>query len=323
MRTLRLVFPALVAFGAFAACGGGDGLVPSDAGPGSGGAVGSGGALPGSGGATPGSGGEGLGGDGLGGIGGQQLSSGGSDNGSGGSGNSGCTPRVHLLIQRSGAMFEQPSPEGRWWGAVEDALVGDGALVSEFGDQIELSASVYSRAANDEMCPVGAELDAPVSSDDLADALEEEAAEFEQLATDVVKVDAPVAAAVEGAAATLGEAGSAYIVLVTAGLPDGCEEADSRCQVDEVFQAVQAAHASGIQTRLLFLDASTDEGSYPQGAANAGVGLGVADPVFGECQTDFEYSNSPGSAPFGAPAGAGEVEDALREILEGIAATCD
>src|SRR5688572_13561179 len=169
MRTLRLAFPLVLTLTGFAACGGG-GLVPSDAGgPGSGGATGSGAAPSGSGGEAPGSGGDGLGGDNLGGAGGMTPATGGSETGTGGSGPT-CAPRVHLLIQRSGAMFDFPSMEANWWDAVGDALDGEGGLLEEFGAEMELSASIFTKVA-DEACPLATSVPAPIGAGDLGDVL--------------------------------------------------------------------------------------------------------------------------------------------------------
>lgn len=323
MRTLRLVFPLVLTLAGFAACGGG-GLVPSDAGPASGGAVGSGGALPGSGGVGPGSGGLGLGGGGLGGDGGG-ASTGGSESGSGGASDSGCA-RVHLLIQRSGAMFDYPSAEDNWWDAISEALDGEDGLLGEFGDQLDISASVFTKV-QDQECPIGTNVDAPVGEGDLVDVLADEAEAFHALRDPEnpdgpKEVGAPVPEAFEASTEQLGDTENAYIVAVLSSIPDSCEQNDNACNIETVFTAVQGAYAAGIQTRVLYLSSDNREG-YPEGVANAGAGLGIASTSAINCGTEFPYSETPGSAPFGAPEDTAAVKQALSDLLSGIATSCN
>lgn len=298
----------------FAACGGG-GLVPSDSGPpGTGGGTASGGTPAGTGGGGLTTGGSasvgGMGGEAVGGAGGTETGTGGGDG-------EGCNPRVHLLIQRSGAMFDYPSIEDFWWEAVADALDGGGDLLGEFEGQIEISASVFTKVMGDATCPLGSEASAPVGAGDLADVLEDEEADYRDLVEATTKVDAPVVEAVEEATTLLGSEEDAYIVLIASGIPDSCEVDDAHCTTEDVLGAVRSAYTAGVQTRLLYLS-SSDINLYPEGVANAGAGVGVEDLVLG-CTTGFEYSETPGDAPFEQPEDTASVEQALRDILTDIA----
>src|SRR6187399_298180 len=289
MRTLRFVFPLALTLAGFAACGGGD-LVTTDA-PGTGGLVGTGGAVVGTGGAVVGTGGAGLGAAPAGGDGGV----------GGGEGGAppeppACDRHVHILLQKSGAVFQSPAAEDNWWDAIADALTG--GLVQEFDAQVELSVSVFSKnnAEGTETCPIGAELTAPIDADELADTLDQEKDEFEELVLASVKVDSPVVEAVEGATELLTGETSGHIVLVISDIPDSCSVDDQVCTAQDVFAAVQAAHDAGIETHLVYLQSggANIEG-YPQGVANAGMGegIGLPPPLNGGC-SPFEYSDTPG-----------------------------
>jgi hypothetical protein len=306
-----LVLAVPVAF--FAACGGG-GLTPGDGTSATGGLTGSGGTPVGTGGTGPTTGGSAS----VGGMGGEDAGgAGGADTGTGGTDTEGCNPRVHLLIQRSGAMFNFPSPEDFWWEAVAAALDGGGDLLGEFEAQIEISASVFTKVMGEATCPLGSEVSAPVGAGDLADVLEDEEADYRALVEATTKVDAPVVDAVEAATTLLGGQEDAYIVLVASGIPDSCEADDVHCTTEEVLGAVLSAYDAGIQTRLLYLS-SDDINLYPEGVANAGAGEGVEDLYLG-CTTGFEYSETPGDAAFEAPADTASIEQALRDLLTDIA----
>jgi len=309
------------------ACGGG-GLVPSDTGPlPTGGTTGSGGAAPGSGGGLPASGGlggggavEGSGGDAPG-TGGDVSGTGGDVAGTGG-GSPGCAPRVHLLLQRSGAMFDYPAVEDNWWDAVGNAMDGDGGLLGEFGDQIDLSVSIFTKVQDEGSCPLATSVPAPVGDGGLTDVMQAEEDDFNALRDppvpeDAKKIDAPVPEAVDAAVTVLSGVEDAYILLAISGTPDSCEANDNPCIAEEVFTAVQAAHAAGIETRLIYLS-STDTALYPEGVANAGAGLGIEN--INICTPGFEYSDTPGDAPFEAPADTASVEQSLRDLLTDIAA---
>jgi hypothetical protein len=311
MRTLRFVFPLALTLAGFAACGGGD-LVTTDA-PGTGG-VGTGGTIVGTGGTVVGTGGIGLGAAGPGG-------GGGAGGGEGGAPPEppACDRHVHILLQKSGAVFESPAPEDNWWDAISAALTEDGGLVEDFRSEIELSVSVYSKHEGAESCPTGAEVSAPIDAESLADTLDQEEDDFHEVQLSE-NIDAPVVDAVEQATELLGDDENAYIVLFASGIPDSCATNNSNCTAADVFTAVKAAHDAGIETRLVYLTSGSFVNGYPEGVANAGVGEGVADPNLG-CGT-YDYSDSPGNASFAAPENTGAVEQALADILTDIAA-CD
>lgn len=319
MRALRFILPAAIPLSCFIACDGGD-FVGSDVPmPGSGGV-----ANPGSGGVVTGAGGEivaaggSLGSGGAGAPGGE----GGDAHGAGGaSDGDGCHPRVHLLIQRSGAMFETPSTEDNWWDAVADALDGDDGLLAEFAPELDLSVSTYTKHEEADSCPAGASLSAPVSAGELADFLESEAAEHHDLADDDINEDAPIVDAIEATASLLGSSGDRYILLIASGIPDSCELNNNPCTAEDAILAVQAAHTAGISTRVAYLS-STNVDRYPEGLANAGVGEGVEDLELGGCGAGEspEFSDEPGDAPFADLDATADVRQALAELLADIAA---
>lgn len=265
---------------------------------------------------------------GLGGAGGDGGATQTGGTGSGGGDGSGAEcARVHFLIQRSGAMFDYPSGEDSWWDALSAALDGEDGLLGEFGAELELSASVFTKVQDEATCPIETSVNAPVGAGDLAELMADEKADFEELRDPGSegggkKIDAPVVEAVESATALLADADSAHIVLLVSSIPDSCETSDQQCTVEQVFAAVQDAYTAGVSTHVVYLASDNNIPLYPEGVANAGAGEGIADTNLG-CGTEFAYSESPGSAPFGAPENTDALKQTLSELLSGIAASCD
>ena len=342
MRTLRfttfsLALLGLLSFsggcGEYPGLGGGSGGTSSVA---SGGSAGpSGGASSGSGGADSSGGSSGSGGD---------AGSGGNASGGGDSGAIGspctddedclttdascdpttlvcvaCEPRVRILVQRSGTMFETPSAEDNWWNAVASALDNTGAdLLDEYAASVDISVSTFHMAGGDETCPELA-TETSVAPNGLTDFFASQAQEHEVYVEESVKVDAPLPDAIQQAAEELGASGDRYLLLIITGLPDSCDVQDGNCSVGPAVAEVQAAYDAGIKTKLIYLFAQgASYDGYPEGLANAGDGQGVADLQTGCENEEAEFSDAPGAAAFAQPSAVGGVKDALSSIFAGI-----
>src|SRR5262249_33760763 len=72
--------------------------------------------------------------------------------------------------------------------------------------------------------------------------------------------------------------GGKYIVFVTDGEPDRCDDGTPECARDDVVRAVQAAHAKGITTLVFGLGPQT-YAQHLQDVANAGAGQPVGFPA--------------------------------------------
>jgi hypothetical protein len=224
--------------------GNGVGGSASDAGAGAGGKLGAGGSSGGSAGVQGGSGGTQGGGS----CGGAQ---------------------VVFLIQRSGALFEQPfqsssvpTPlEASYFGFLQAALSGDASAAKPYTGKLPIGVS-FLFAARDQVsatpavCP---ELvtTAPSSSFDgaLSAAFGKAAADHTALVmTAKMKAEAPVPESIASAvAAWSGASGPRHLVLVTTAMPDTCVKFDGPCGIDATVKAVQDAKAAGVTTHVIGL----------------------------------------------------------------------
>ena len=234
----------------------------------------------------------------------------------------GCDPRVRILVQRSGTMFEQPSSENNWWNAVAAAFDPDDSdLLSTYAGSIKLSLSTFHMVADDETCPV-LSTKQNVSTSGVSDFFATEASAHETYVDSATKVDAPLPEAIAQAAAELGDSGERYLLLVIAGLPDSCTVQDGFCAIDPSIAQLQETFDAGIRTKLLYIDAqSSGLIGFAEAAANAGAGLGVQELETG-CDSNATYSDSAGNAGFENPGSVSEVKAALSALLADIK-TCN
>ncbi|MEZ4302299.1 MAG: VWA domain-containing protein [Polyangiaceae bacterium] len=221
------------------------------------------------------SGGGGQGGEGAGGSAGQ----GGVEEltvGSGGAGG-GCqqldivfepqTPSVVLLVDRSGSMFDNGS-----WDPLKKAALN---VVAATQDKIRYGLLTFTGIAG-QQCPLVTET--PIDLDNLSAI---------QTAYDAAsvkpgdKLETPTAQTLSEVAIPKlladVEGGGKYIVFVTDGEPDRCDDGIPECARDDVVGAVQAAHAQGITTFVFGLGPQT-YAQHLQDVANAGVGQPVMTP---------------------------------------------
>jgi hypothetical protein len=81
--------------------------------------------------------------------------------------------------------------------------------------------------------------------------------------------------------------GDKYILFVTDGEPDFCDDGDSDCPIDDVVYSLQTLKAAGISTIIFGLQNSSVPSMTLQSFANAGVGLPVALPFTGTAQSVY------------------------------------
>ncbi|MDF3068842.1 MAG: hypothetical protein K0R38_4443 [Polyangiaceae bacterium] len=271
----------------------------------------------------------------------------GGDVGGGGSGGSGatagnggtgagsaCGAQVVFVIQRSGAMFEQPEGETSYWSMVQSAVAAEDGAVGPYASRLSVGASFFVRLQYDQdmACPVVSS-QAPTSAALMAlrTLFDTNEAAYQSLADENAKMDAPVAEAVSSAAALL-TSGTKHLVLVSTGVPDTCDEADTICAVDPAIKAVQAASAGGVTTHVVglgntdALNNGGDEdgyGTYLAQLANAGAGKPVKksrafeDGCSDESAT-ATYGESSGDAQAYRAESAAEVKAAVAAILQKI-----
>jgi hypothetical protein len=238
--------------------------------------------------------------------------------------------RVLFVIQRSGAMFELPTPLANYWTMVRDAVADPQGAAAAYEAQLDMGALFLVRLSTAASCPTLSTLEPTSPSMASLGALFDEnlAAYTAQSLTD--KMDAPVAEAVTVAASLLGGPGG-HIVLITTAVPDTCTLADSQCTVDPTIKAVQNARAAGILTHVIGLgdvvnlDTTDTQGyeRYLEQLANAGRGQPVKMAQYYEsvCPTPAPvatYSETSGNAQAYQAFTVEDVRTAVTQILSGI-----
>jgi hypothetical protein len=149
------------------------------------------------------------------------------------------------------------------------------------------------------------------------------------------KGETPTAMAIDAAIPLLAAApagGEKFILLVTDGDPDFCNDGDQICPMDAVVAAVQKAKAQNIGTTVFGLQRNgvALSGQHLQDVANAGAGLPVAQPIQrledfqGRCQGPALGTYAPmgggGTASFFQANATNQqaLADALDQVIAGI-----
>ncbi len=198
---------------------------------------------------------------------------------------------VVFLIDQSGTglcLLDGPDPcdgdtraesePGTRWNATRDALLRSDGPIAELGARVSVGLAFYSNVNDEPACP---ELATPeVVRGDVASI---KAAYAAQKTRD----HQPTAEAVAALSARLVEAGGGpkYLVLVTNGFPDTCEDVDANGRpeaVDAAVGAIEAAFERGVTTFVVGMSRDRGDLERLQRFALAGQGLppGAAGPAY-------------------------------------------
>ena len=263
--------------------------------------------------------------------------------------------QVLFLIQRSGALFEQPGLvnfgevlplEESYFGFLQAALAGDGSAAKPYSGKFPIGVS-FLFATRDlmtplpAMCPQLAGVAPSLDSDSkLASAFTQSVSDHAALMTAKQKEEAPVPESIANAVSTWSASGPRHLVLITLGMPDTCTQLDGPCGIDSTVNAVQVARAAGVTTHVIGLgdhvqfnypDAEgvtvqTGYVEYLQQLANAGSGKPLG-PANVEKLQDFAcgntgpalltatYSATPGDAKYYQVKTATDAKTAVAEVL--------
>lgn len=182
-------------------------------------------------------------------------------------------PTVVLLVDRSGTMFKDA---GNPWNTLRDGVL---EVVKGMSDQVRFGLVAVTGEQTAGMCPL---LDEVMPADNNYDTL---AAKYMSLAAPT-KGESPGMRGLQRASEILvadTTPGDKYILFVTDGEQDYCNDGDFACPTDSVVYHLQATAAQGIKTFIFGLPmTSTDaaqQARYPtvlQAFADAGMGLPVA-----------------------------------------------
>ena len=181
-------------------------------------------------------------------------------------------PTVLLLVDRSGSMFDI-NPDGNdFWDALKGAVL---EVVKAKQSEVRFGLLTFTGIAGQE-CPLTTET--PIALDNY-DAIKTsyDAASVKP----AMKLETPTAMVLVATAVPklLGDTdpGAKYILFVTDGEPDRCDDSFAPCPRDDVVGAVQDAYAKGIGTLVFGLGLEANA-QHLQDVANAGAGAPVMSP---------------------------------------------
>ena len=225
-------------------------------------------------------------------------------------------PSVFILVDRSSSMFERSL-----WEPLKQGVL---AVIDRLDSEMRFGFSSYTGERGG-TCPALSMI-VPIAQDNYA-AIERA---YDEIQAPMFKGETPTSRALTEIVETQltestdqldtftrGE-NPKYIVLVTDGEPDFCDDPNVTCSRDHVVAAVQQAYAQGIGTFVFSIGGDVDR-SHLGDVANAGVGQPVEDrqmAVMYQCpERRGTYSATSGSAPFFEP----DVNDqkALVDALTG------
>jgi len=202
-------------------------------------------------------------------------------------------PAVFILVDRSSSMFER----GLW----EPLKRGVLSIVERLDDDVRFGFSSYTGQANG-TCP---DLTSNVVvKDGNFSAIK---AAYDAISAPTYKGETPTSRALDEVIKVLSREPAAtpkFILLVTDGEPDFCDDPNVTCSRDAVVASVQRAKMQGISTFIFSVGGSVDR-AHLQDVANAGTGESVQDrqmAVFYQCNGgSASYGSQSGSAPFYEP----------------------
>jgi hypothetical protein len=235
------------------------------------------------------------------------------------------TPTALIVVDRSSSQWDgEPNHN---WEPVKAGLID---VISKVQDKINIGLVTYT-GQNGGACP---DMVPPLANVTFAKGnLDSIRSALEAIQKPTFKGETPTAAAINQAVPVLLAAapgGEKFILLVTDGDPDFCNDGDQVCPMDAVVGAVQAAKTQGIGTTVFGLQRTgvALSGQHLTDVANAGAGLPVRQPIQrledfqGRCQGPAlgTYAAAGGTAvPFLANAtDRAALTTALDQVVAGI-----
>jgi len=219
------------------------------------------------------------------------------------------TPTVYVLVDRSSSMFERSLWEPLKTGVLE--------VVKKLESDVRFGFATYT-GEKAGVCPDLTRVDG-IAKGNYA-AIKQA---YDAVTMPRYKGETPTSLALDEVAKTLRqqEPGPKFILLVTDGEADFCDDPNVTCSRDAVVASAQAAYADGIGTFIFSVGGQVDR-LHLGDVANAGSGQPVSDrqqQVMYQCQNGkASYSSSDGDASFFEP----DVNDqsALVNALAGVVA---
>jgi hypothetical protein len=179
-------------------------------------------------------------------------------------------PSVFVLVDRSGSMFDSNA-----WDPLKAGVL---SVIMQLQGQIKFGFSAFTGQKAPGTCPIFSPVAPALNNYD-----EIKAAYDPLTKLDNPKGETPVGLAlplVQQSLNSAGNDGDKYILFVTDGEPDFCDDGDSVCPVDSTVAHLQALKVQGITTIVFGLKSTLSDISDAtlQAFANAGAGQPVALP---------------------------------------------
>jgi hypothetical protein len=195
------------------------------------------------------------------------------------------------MFQTSGSL-----PNGAW-GALRTAVlpvISDLQLTPDGQPQIDFGLGVFTGVAPT-MCPIFKTVPIAPSNYDMI------SAQYPNGPLSTMKLETPVTQVLPMLPPLFSGApgnGGNYVLFVTDGEPDFCDDNNTVCPVDAVVAEIKQLYAQGITTYVIGLSSSFNTSTCPdvlQAYANAGVNQPIANPcgthnIYNEC---FNNGTSP------------------------------
>jgi len=178
------------------------------------------------------------------------------------------TPSVFVLVDRSGSMFQEPNPP---W---EPLKMGALKVIQELQNDVAFGWGAFTGQAGMK-CPDFVSVPPAKGNYDAINKV------YGTMVATGYKSETPVGEALplaEQALAASPEPGDKYILFVTDGEPDFCDDGDANCPLDDVVYRLQGLASKGIQTIIFGLQNGNVPKATLQAFANAGAGQPVALP---------------------------------------------
>ena len=202
-------------------------------------------------------------------------------------------PSVFVLVDRSSSMFERSL-----WNPLKEGVL---AVIEQLQKDIHFGFSSYT-GAQGMQCPQLTTV-VPLAEQNYA-AIKRA---YDAIVKPEFKGETPTSLSIQEVAKTLlkePKNSPKFIVLVTDGEPDFCDDPNVTCSRDAVVAAAQAAYGQGIGTFIFSVGGEVDR-AHLGDVANAGTGQPVEDrqmAVHYQCPNSMAtYSPTSGNAPYFEP----------------------
>ncbi len=175
------------------------------------------------------------------------------------------TPTVYVLVDRSTSMWDSSTPT--YWDTLRGAVL---PVIQELQADVRLGFGTFTGTSNS--CDGLTDSGVPFAENSYA-AIR---TAYEQLNRPEGKTETPTAKAIQQATDLLladDSPGDRYILLVTDGDPDFCDDPDAKCAADTLIAELQVSAAKGVRTLVFGIeDSSIDNPEWFDFYAQAGWG---------------------------------------------------